>query len=417
MGALSPRARRWTLLVSALALAVLAYDLAFWAHLDRTDVLGSDFSASYVAGTVWLHGGNLYDQALEIARHTALIPSGYHVDLPFITPPLTAVLVAPLTALDLPTAYRVFSLLQLLLLGGAVLVAVRNAPWPERTGPWLRRAAILAALAGAGAWRLLLLGQWDGLSALSLALAYASWRRGDRGRAGAWLMGGALIAKPHLAIGLAVWLLAQRNRRALAGAAAGVAAVLAATLLLAGPGAIGGWIGSLRLSAGHSSPATLSGLTGLFGSWIASDAAVQVLAAAGSVLALGACWLLGDRARRRPGLLEPSLAGATALSLLAAPHLLTHDLALLAPALVWTAAWLARTPAAERGLAMLLAGWVLLELAARHQLDDAITTAPGRLVPLVLVAAGAAAAHACGLRLPGRRRARSAAIPLPSPGG
>jgi len=417
MGALSPRARRWTLLVSALAVAVLAYDVAFWAHLDRTDVLGSDFSASYVAGTVWLHGGNLYDQALEIARHTALIPSGYHVDLPFITPPLTAVLVAPLTALDLPTAYRVFSLLQLLLLGGAVLVAVRNAPWPERTGPWLRRAAVLTALAGAGAWRLLLLGQWDGLSALSLALAYASWCRGDRGRAGAWLMGGALIAKPHLAIGLAVWLLAQRNRRALAGAAAGVAAVLAATLLLAGPGAIGGWIGSLRLSAVHSSPSTLSGLTGLFGSWIASDAAVQVLAAAGSVLALGACWLLGDRARRRPSLLEPSLAGATVLSLLAAPHLLTHDLALLAPALVWTAAWLARTPAAERGLAMLLAGWVLLELAARHQLDDSITTAPGRLVPLVLVAGGAAAAHACGLRLPGRRRARSAAIPLPSPGG
>ena len=124
-------------------------------------------------------------------------------------------------------------------------------------------------------------------------------------------------------------------------------------------------------------PSTLSGLTGLFGSWIASDAAVQVLAAAGSVLALGACWLLGDRARRRPGLLEPSLAGATALSLLAAPHALTHDLALLAPALVWTAAWVACRPAAHRGLLVLLAGWVLLDVAARHQLDDAITTAPG----------------------------------------
>jgi hypothetical protein len=410
MGALSPRARRWTLIVCALAAAVLAYDLAFWADLDRTDVLGSDFSASDVAATVWLHGGNLYDQALEIARHTALIPSGYHVDLPFITPPLTAVLVAPLTALDLPTAYRVFSLLQLLLLAGAVLVAMRHAPWPEPTSPWLRRAAVLAALAGAGAWRLVLLGQWDGVSALSLALAYAAWRRGDRGRAGAWLIGGALLAKPHLAIGLAVWLLAQRNRRAVAGAAAAAGATAAATLVLAGPGAIGGWIGSLRLSAGHSSPATLSGLTGLFGSWIGSDPAVEALAAVGAVLAVGACWLLGDRARRRPALLEPSLAGATALSILAAPHALTHDLALLAPALVWSVAWVARRPLALRGLAILAAGWVLLDLAARSQLDDSISTFPGRLVPLVLVAAGAAAAHACGLRLPGRR-----SVPAPVP--
>jgi hypothetical protein len=410
MGALSPRARRWMLLVCALAVAVLAYDLAYWAHLDRTDVLGSDFSASYVAGTVWLHAGNLYDQALEIARHTALIPTGYHVDLPFITPPLTAVLVAPLTALDLPAAYRVFSLLQLLLLAGAVLVAMRNAPWPEGAGPWLRRAAVLAALAGAGAWRLTLLGQWDGVSALSLALAYAAWRRGDRGRAGAWLIGGALIAKPHLALGLAVWLLAQRNRRALAGAAAAAVGVVAATLLLAGPAAIGGWIGSLRLSAGHSSPSTLSGLTGLFGSWIGSDATVQVLGAVGSVLALGACGLLAGRARQRPGLLEPSLAGATALSLLAAPHALTHDLALLAPALVWTVAWVARGPLPLRGLAIVAAGWVLLDLAARSQLDNSITAFPGRLVPLLLVAAAAAAAHACGLRLPGRR---GAAAPMP----
>jgi hypothetical protein len=415
MGALSPRARRWTLFVCALAVAVLACDLAYWAHLDRTDVLGSDFSASYVAGTVWLHSGNLYDQALEIARHTALIPSGYHVDLPFITPPLTAVLVAPLTALDLPTAYRVFSLLQLLLLAGAVLVAMRHAPWPQGTGPWLRRAAVLAALAGAGAWRLLLLGQWDGVPALGLALAYAAWRRDDRGRSGAWLIGGALIAKPHLAIGLAVWLLAQRDRRALAGAATAAGGVVAATLALAGPGAIGGWIGSLRLSAGHSSPSTLSGLTGLFGSWIGSDSTVQALAAVGALLALGACWLLGDRARRRPALLEPSLAGATALSLLAAPHALTHDLALLAPTLVWSVAWAARGPLAVRGLAILAAGWVLLDLAARSQLDDSITAFPGRLVPLVLVAAGAAAAHACGLRLGGRRSAPAPA-PLASPG-
>ena len=74
-------------------------------------------------------------RVLEIARHFALIPPGYHVtviDLPFITPPLTAVLVAPLTLLDLPTAYRLASLLQYGMLVAAVAVAVRHAPWPSR---------------------------------------------------------------------------------------------------------------------------------------------------------------------------------------------------------------------------------------------------------------------------------------------
>ncbi|MEA2670037.1 MAG: hypothetical protein QOG45_257 [Chloroflexota bacterium] len=412
-----PHPSRRLLLVCGLAVAVLAYQLSFWAGLGHLDQMGSDFSASYVASTVWLQGGNLYDQQLEIARHFALIPPGDHVtviDLPFITPPLTAVLVAPLTLLDLPTAYRLASLLQYAMLVAAVAVAVRHAPWPSRAPAGLRAAALLGGLAGVGGWVLLLQGQWDGVSALSLALAYAAWRRGHRARAGAWLIGGALLAKPHLALGLAVWMLAWRDRRILAGAVAGAAAVIAASLLLAGPAACLAWVGSLGGSATHSPLPSLLGFTGLFGSWLRDGATAQALAAVCSVLAVGACWLLGGRARRRPDLLEASLAGAVALSLVAAPHLLTHDLSLLAPALAWAVAW-AATPVRirDRRLAAVACGWVMLNLAAYLVLDIGRhpLTAPGRVMPLVLIAVGVIAARACGVSL---RTSRPAAAVAPA---
>jgi hypothetical protein len=179
-------------------------------------------------------------------------------------------------------------------------------------------------------------------------------------------VGGALLAKPHLAMGLAVWLLAQRDRRALAGAAAGVAA---ASLAFAGPVASVAWLGSLRTAVTHSPLASMLGVIGLAGSWIHQATAAQTLAAIASVLAVAACGLLGDRARRHPALLEPSLAGATALSLVAAPHLLPRDLVLLAPALAWTVGWATRE--GGRRLAVAAVGWLALNLAALLDLGSA----------------------------------------------
>ncbi|MDB5112946.1 MAG: hypothetical protein JWL78_16, partial [Chloroflexi bacterium] len=156
------------------------------------------------------------------------------------------------------------------------------------------------------------------------------------------------------------------------------------------------------------------GFTGLLGSWLRDGATAQALAAACSMLAVGACWLLGDRVRRRPDLLEPSLAGAVALSLVAAPHLLTHDLSLLAPALAWTVAWAAApVRTRERRLATVACGWMMLNLAAYLVLDIGRRplTAPGRVMPLVLVAVGVVAARACGVSL---RTSRPAAAVLPA---
>jgi hypothetical protein len=100
--------------------------------------------------------------------------------------------------------------------------------------------------------------------------------------------------------------------------------------------------------------------------------------------------------------------GAAALSLVAAPHLLMHDLSLLAPALAWTVAWTAGREG--RRLTVVATAWLVLNLAALLDLGNASTAPPGRLVPLALVAAGVLAARHCGVGpRPRRRRAEVAA--------
>jgi hypothetical protein len=399
--------------VALLGVALLAGYAALWIGVSQANIGSADFTSTYVAGTLLRegHGATMYDQSLQAPLHAALIAPLQRGNLPFVNPPLSAVAAAPLTLLPLTAAYRIWQALQLLMLVLAVVVAARAAPWPAS----LRRrgvagAAALAALAGTGTLSLGLLGQWDGFSALGLAAAYALWRRDDRFAGGAVLAATAAIAKPHLAIGLAALLLGWRDRRVLTGAAAGVVAVLLVSLLAVGPGGLGGFVDAARSDAGRWPLASMLGFTGLFGSWLGDGAATQLLAAAGSVLAVGGCLLLGRRLASGRSALEPCLAAATLLSLLASPHLLSHDLVLLAPVLVGLMGWAAvrdgMVPWPGAHTRAVLAGWVLLSLAAAVDLGSQAAAPPGRLVPWALL--GLAGLLIWNLR-PRARRLRSAA--------
>jgi hypothetical protein len=377
--------------VAAVAVLLLAAYAALWAGVSQANIGTSDFTAIYVGGTLLRegHGAAIYDQTLQAPLHAALIAPLQRGNLPFVSPPLAAAAVVPLTLLPLTAAYRLWQALQLLMLAVAVLVATRAAPWPaalRRSG--VAGAAALASLAGTGTLSLGLLGQWDGFSALGLAGAYALWRRGDRFAGGAVLAATAAIAKPHLALGLALLLLGWRDRRVLAGAAAGLAAVLLLSLLAVGPGGLGGFVEAARGDAGRWPLASMLGFTGLFGSWLGDGAATQLLAAAGSALAVAGCLFLGRRLARGSAL-EPCLAAATLLSLLASPHLLSHDLVLLAPVVVALLAW----AAVHEGSILwpgphgrsVLAGWVVLSLATALDLGSQTAAPPGRLVPWALL--------------------------------
>jgi hypothetical protein len=406
---------RRILVAAGAALALLVAYLALWAGVSRIDIGRSDFTSSYVAATLLREGhrGDLYDEAVQQPLHARLIAPDQEGNLPFVNPPPAAALAAPVTVLGLDAAYRLWSLLQLGLLAAAVAIAIRAAPWPARRPAWALPASALLALAGLGTASTLLLGQWDGLSALGLALAYASWRRGRPAHAGAWLALSTAVAKPHLALGLLVYAAARRDRRLLLGMVAGLAGALAASLALVGPSGLEGFAHATAAGVSRWPAAGMLGLTGLFGSWLGDGAATKVLSAVAAAAALAGSAVLGDVGRRQPDRLEITLGGATALSLLASPHLLGQDLALLAPAVAWClgrAAVCDRRPPQPwpgRASRRVLLLWAAINIAAAVDLGRGSTGPPGRLVPWALLAAGVAALQATENRRVIRLRVRT----------
>jgi hypothetical protein len=390
------RTRRAVTIAIAVSTVLLAYYAIAWAQVTPLRQRGTDFSASYVAALLVRSGdgAQLYDQPAEHARHLTLLPAGTVINLPFITPPTTALLALPFTALDPGTAFRMWSVIELLLLGLAVWVAIRAGPWPEGTGRPTRLATLLMAVAAGGTYAFLLLGQIDGIAALGLAVAYAAWRRHRSASAGFWLALAFAATKPHLAIGLGVWLIARRDWRALGGAAAGGAVAAAVSLALVGPAGLAGFVSALGFAAGNTPGASTLGFPGLVASWLGGGTDAVVVAIMGSLVALVGCGILGSRTRRNPGTLEFSLAGATALSLLASPHLLPHDLVILAPAFAWCMARAAGVDARPwPGLLSirLIAAWAALGVLTLVDTGNAAAAPPGRLVPLALVGIGVAA--------------------------
>jgi len=386
-------------LLGGLAVLVLGVYVRGWiliapqTSLNRT----SDFAGSYVAATLWRdgRGAEIYDLGAEAAELRATGAPADHSDIPFENPPSALLLALPTTLVDGGAAWAIWSWLQLLLVLAAIVLAARTAPWPARAGP-LRTAVCLAALAGTGTGLLFLEGQWDGFAVLGLAAAYALWRRDHSFAAGLVMALGIGVAKHHLALGLAAYVVGRRDWRAVAGAITGVAALFLAGVGLVGVGGVQSYVGAL-LQPSNSPVREMLGFSGLFGSWLGPGRVADLLTIAGGVVALAAAYWVGARARREPRLLEPALFAATALSLLASPHLLGHDLTLLAPPLVALLGWLAARARSwpDPASAALIAGWIALSALALLDLAGEQDGGTGfRLVPWALIVLGFGAAAA-----------------------
>jgi hypothetical protein len=125
----------------------------------------------------------------------------------------------------------------------------------------------------------------------------------------------------------------------------------------------------------------------------------EALVVLGAAVGVAMAATLGRVTRRDPARLEVALAGAVALSLLSTPHLLVHDLVVLAPALVWCAARAAQAlsqarPPSRRELGLVTL-WLALSGAAAVDIGNGSVGFPGRLVPWVLLAVAGIAASAC----------------------
>jgi hypothetical protein len=390
----SARPRWFAAAIITVASIVLAHYAQVWAVVPSSLAPTSDFAGTYVAATLIRtgHADQIYDPAVESRTLVASGAPSTHDDIPFENPPAAAVVALPFSLLGSGAAWRAWSLLQLLLLCLSVWIVARAAPWPASL-PRLNRAAIvLIALAGFGTGLLVLEGQWDGVSALGLGLAYAAWRGGRPGLAGFALGFTAAIAKPQLVIGIAAYMLGRRDWRGIAGALAGAAVTLVIGLVAVGPHGLGAFVSAVATP--HNSPtAEMQGSSGLFGSLLGEAPAVYFLSIGAGLAAAAVAGWLGAIAHRRPELLEPSLCGAVALSLFASPHLLGHDLTLLAPVLIAALAWLAGRPTetAWPGPATLgvIAGWVVLSLATLEDLSQNGVGLPGRATPWALLVVAA----------------------------
>ena len=411
--ALSERPRWFAAALIAVASVVLAHYAQVWAVVPASLAPTSDFAGTYVASTLIRsgHAAQIYDAA---AGRETLVQSGApasHDNIPFENPPAAAVVALPFALLGAGAAWRAWSLLQLLLMVVSLLIVTRASPWPKSL-PRLPRLAIgLVALAGFGTGLLFVEGQWDGVSVLGLACAYALWRRDRPGAAGFALGFTAAIAKPQLVIGIAAFMIGRRDWRAVGGALAGAAVTVVIGLIGAGPRALASFVTAIATPS-NSPTAQMQGSSGLFGSLLGHAPGVFLLAVGAGVAAAALAGWLGAVARRRPDLFEPSLCGAVALSLFASPHLLGHDLTLLAPAMIAGLAWLAGRPGewAWPGSATLgvIALWVVLSFASLGDLSQNTVGFPGRATPWVLLAVAAAwcalVAGAARPELAGRQR-------------
>jgi hypothetical protein len=331
------------LLGGGIAVALLTSYIVGWAA-GTTPQHAADFSSTYTAAVIVRSGdiGHMY-AAQEQARVGAEVLAPGQLALPYSEMPAGAVLAVPLTLLPLSLAFRVWAALQLMLVVVAAVIAARAAPSMRPVTARRLLLPIAIAVAGAGTANLIDVGQWTGVNALGLALAYRSWRNGSYAGGSIWLTLTALMAKPHLAVGLFIFLLGWGNRRAIVAAVVTGAAVLLSFVAIVG---VSGLRDAVMLSAGYSARGGTT-LLSLASMWYDDTAATFAIGLMACAAALVLCFLIGRRARD-PRWFGAALAAAAALSLLATPHAFLYDQVMLVPAVAWWLVSLGSQPAAAR---------------------------------------------------------------------
>lgn len=391
------RARRWVLPLLAASVLVVALYVVAWATEPAPRVLRADFLNAYLGGQILRdgHGAQLYDLGLQAHIYRDLTAPNDYPLLAFYDTPSAAVMAVPFTAIGVGDAWRAFSLLQLGSLVAAAVIAMRAAPWPARTPAVLRLTTVAVGVAGFSTDVLFLQGQWSGLFALGVALGYRELRHGHEAWAAFWLLTPVLAVKPNLAIGVGAFLVGWGGWRVVRGAASGVAVVVATSLLVGGAGIFASFVHADMSSRSLWPMASMNGITGITGRLLGDGNAADTIGFAACLLLGSIAIPLGHRARSS-GRLEPALAGAVALGLLASPHLYLHDIAMLTPAAIWFMVWAYGRDAGEsamrapRRFIAAIAGWIALNVAAGAQPID-YHEVPGRLVPWFLLAAAATA--------------------------
>lgn len=308
---------------AALALlAVLSAFLAVEAHREVVDPGDSD-SIAFATGArlVLSDPQHLYAPLAQERVEASLlhIPPSDHFLAPFTNLAAGALILSPLSSVDLATGTAFAAILSTMLFAFALLLARRLlAPVPS---PPLRLAIAAAAVLCIPAVEAVV--QWDSLLTVALLGSVLLAERRSYGWAG--LLLATLVLKPQVVWLVVPALVAARSWRYLGGLVLGCAVWLAVSVFIARPAALlalaqlifSSYPGQADIGVGI--PSLISAATGNGGIAFIAAGVLGVIAAAGLLLRR-------DLLRGRP---IAAVAVGVSLSLLCSPHVSLEDLMLL----------------------------------------------------------------------------------------
>jgi hypothetical protein len=324
------------LLVVAIAGGVCLLIFAFAPiSLGRLGLV--DFQVYWAGARVLVQGGNPYDRAALTVAYYNGQPPAWTFD-PAWNPPWLLLMLAPLAALPVEAAGRIWLLINFAIVAGVPFVVWQlvEASQKRRASPWL----VLAGLAFGSSLTVLAMGQVTTWVLVGLLLALIGLKRRHDGWAGAALL--LTLSKPqlvYLAVPLILlWAAGQRRWRVWAGLVIAFALTTACVTILT-PGWLSGY---WNLTSGFNffrhSAATVGGF---FQAYTGSS----VLRFLGVLTLLLIPWLL--RLIKRRDLLT-GLNVALLMSVPLAPYGWSFDQVVLLPAIVQLVFWLTEVERSPR---------------------------------------------------------------------
>src|ERR671933_2430899 len=274
-----------------LALMGVAVVLAFYAGLlPHPPATGQDFRNFYAAAAVLRHGGNPYDlhQLLRwedrLYRPTTAAQRASLAGNPYVQGPPLAMALMPAVGFPPASVYPIYAALLAAAAVAALALLARLQPVQH---PWQRASLLLISPV---TFLGVLLGQPDAVLLLLLVLALWWLSRGHAAPSGFALALGLvkpqIMAGPIVLLAVLSWSRGQLGTY-LAGLAAGVAAFVGSSLLVAGPAVVQGWAHELAGfgSATVYTQVDISSLTTIYVGW--APHALGLALSAATLLAWG----------------------------------------------------------------------------------------------------------------------------------
>ncbi len=356
------RARAYSLILLALYAIFAIGWIALSHHLiDRNGKpLGTDFSSFYAAGSLVLDGrvGDVYDMAAHYAREQQMFGNAtpYYA---WLYPPIFLFVATPLALMPYPLALAVWQGASLALYFAVIALILRET---RRQNDAVARTWLLVAAAFPAVFINLGHGQNGLLTAGLLGAALVVLPRRPLLAA---VLFGLLAYKPQFALLVPFALAAAGRWRALIVAGVTVLALAGASALAFGPEIWRGFAASsetarkLLLEQGDVGFEKLQSVFAVIRLWGGGVAAAYLVQGAASLMAIcSVAWIwrtCSDHNLRA--------AHQMAATLLASPHVLDYDLALLAPAIAFLAAAHSKRPFRNYEVSLLAAVWIAPLLA------------------------------------------------------